>query len=117
VEVLLGGTIISVIAGVFEEIGFRWLIFFSSIMLFPLVDWLLLGFAGVHLVQLLYEYIMCPIANFLTLGYLQEYLLGEHGWVVGAAIVSVNASFRKGHAYLGFVGWMVSWFVGMYLFW
>ena len=117
VEIFLGGTVISLLAGVLEEIAFRWLIFFSAIVIIPFVDRLLLGFMGIHLIKWIYVIVLCPIANFFTLGYLEQYLLNGYGWAVAAAIISANGDFRDGHRYLGPLGYVNSWFLGMYFFW
>ena len=117
VEIIFGGTIISALAGFFEEIGFRWLIFFSAIVTIPVMDWLLLGFVGLHWIKWVYVVVLCPVANFFTFGYLEHYLLNGYGWAVAAAIISTNGKFRDGHQYLGFLGYVNSWFLGMYFFW
>lgn len=117
IDILLNGTVMSILAGILEEIAFRWLIFFLAIVMIPVMDWLLLGFVGLHLIQWIYVVILCPIANFFTLGYLEEYLLNGYGWAVAAAIISANGDFRNGHRYLGWPGYINSWFLGMYFFW
>jgi len=58
-----------------------------------------------------------PFANWITLGYLEPYIFHPTGWLVGAAMLSVNASFRDNHKYQGWVGVLNSWFIGMFLFW
>lgn len=113
--VFVVGIIRSTLAGVLEEIAFRWLLFLSAVVMIPFANWLLLGFAGIDIVKFIYVGILCPIANFFTLGWLEPYLLNGYGWAVGAAIVSSNGRFRNGHAYLGLGGYVNSWFIGMYL--
>ncbi len=115
-QLLLAGFGISLWAGVAEEICFRWLIFMGAIVVITGADWLLLGFMGVHPVQWFYG-ILCIVANFFTFGYLAPYLLNGFGWAVGAAIISSNGRFRNGHAYQGYRGFTISWFMGMYFFW
>lgn len=117
IEIFLGGTVISLAAGVLEEMAFRWLIFFSAIVMIPVMDWLLLGFMGLHWIKWIYVVVLCPVANFFTLGYLEHYLLNGYGWAVAAAIISANSDFRDGHRYLGPLGYVNSWFLGMYFFW
>ncbi|MBI5004235.1 CPBP family intramembrane metalloprotease [Candidatus Kaiserbacteria bacterium] len=111
------GFLISLFAGVFEEIKYRWLLFFVVMAMIPLGDWLMLGFMGYHPIQWIYVSVICPVANFFTLGYLEPYLLNGYGWAVAAAIISVNGKFRNGHKYLGTFGYVNSWFLGMYFFW
>lgn len=117
IELLFSGFFKSVFAGVVEEICFRWLLLFSALVMLPVLDFIFLGFMGIHLIEWLYDLILCPIANFFTLGYLESYLESNSNWVIGAAIISSNGRFRNGHAYLGPFGLVNSWFGGMYLHW
>ncbi len=116
-EVILGaGCAMSLLAGIFEEISFRWLIFYSEIVGYKIIDFLLLGFLNIHIVQWLYMHITGPIANFFTLGKLESLLFNGLGWAVGAAIISSNGKFREGHAYQGLLGTINAWFIGMFMF-
>lgn len=117
VKVFIDGTTRSIAAGVLEEISFRWLIFFSGIVMIPVFDWLFLGFMGFHWIKWIYGVVLCPMANFFTLGYLEHYLLNGYGWAVAAAIICANGNFRDAHKYLGRLGYVNSWFLGMYFFW
>ncbi len=116
-EEFINGTLISIWAGVAEEIAFRWLFFFSAIVMLPVFNWLLGGFIGLELIRWLYQDILCPVANFFTFGHLEPYLLNGYGWAVGAAVISSNGRFRNGHAYQGPIGLVNSWFFGMYMHW
>ncbi len=116
-EKFVDGTVQSALAGVLEEIAFRWLLFFAAFVSLPIFNWILGGFMGFDLIRWLYVDILCPIANFFTLGYLDSYLNQESAWVVGAAMISTNGQFRNGHAYQGPFGFVNSWFGGMYLHW
>jgi len=106
----------SVIAGVFEEISFRWMIFYGAIIGAIVSNFLFFGFLGFGIPEWIFNNIAGPVANFLTLGYLKEYLFGPLGWTVGAAIISANGKFRDGHMYKGIIGWINSWFGGMFFF-
>ncbi|MBI2030726.1 hypothetical protein HYT05_03820 [Candidatus Kaiserbacteria bacterium] len=117
IHIFTKGFLVSLLAGVLEEIWYRWLIFFLAILMIPVMDYLLLGFWGLHGIQWIYVAILCPIANFFTLGYLEPYLLNGHGWAVSAAIISANGRFRNAHKYLGPFGYVNSWFLGVYFFW
>jgi hypothetical protein len=109
---MLAGLVISVWAGIVEEICFRWLIFLASIAMIQLVNIIFCG-----LPRLIHLYIAGPIANFTTIGFLRPYLFHSVTWAVGAGLLSANAAFRDGHKYQGVVGLINSWFGGMFLFW
>ncbi len=113
----ISGVLISVWAGVAEEMAFRWLFFFSAIVILPVSNWIFGGWFGLELIRWLYEDALCPIANFFTFGYLEPYLINGYGWVIGAAVISSNGRFRNGHAYQGTLGLVNSWFFGMYMHW
>lgn len=161
----------SVLAGVFEEIGFRWLTFFLTIIFFtflgnaskwPLVAtimdnwvWVVIGlivgnvcgyflyswlknklggcvFKLLVLVVLVVDLVcvvvlgwtwikfiygwLVPFVDWLTGGAMHGPLT-EYGWAVGAAMVSVNWTFGKGHVYQGLLGMVDSWIFGMLMFW
>lgn len=110
------GIIISLRAGIFEEISFRWIIFYSQIFICTALNFILFGWAGFGLIEWIYVNILGPIANFFTLGFLVPVLFGSLGWAVGAAVLSSNGKFRNGHIYLGLFGWVNSWFIGMFFF-
>lgn len=116
-EKFVDGTLISIWAGVAEETAFRWLFFFSAIVMLPVLNWILGGFMDIDLIRWLYQYALCPIANWVTLGYLESYLMNGYGWAIGAAVISSNGRFRNGHAYQGPLGLVNSWFFGMYMHW
>jgi hypothetical protein len=109
---VLKGWWVSLNAGVFEELIFRWMVFFSAMVLIPFVNWLTLG-----LVKWFYVHVSIPIANFFTFHALDAQLHDPRSWVLGAALISASISFRDRHKYLGPIGWVNSWFGGMVLFW
>lgn len=114
--ILVIGFIESLVAGIFEELTFRWILFYSAIVVYQISDFILLGFLNIHLVQGISQNITVPFANLVTLGRLSPLLYSEYGWFVGAAIISTNGKFRDGHKYLGCLGWVNAWFVGMFMF-
>lgn len=116
-EILKAGTIISLWAGVVEEICFRWLIFYAQIVWVKVLNFLVFGFLGLGLACLFHVHVYGPIANFTTLGGLEEWLFHPAGWAVGAAMLATNSFFRDGHAYQGLFGLLNSWFLGMFFFW
>lgn len=115
-EYLQRGFFVSVRAGLMEEVLFRWLLFMLMIPFVKVMNFILLGFAGFGLVELLHVYIMGPVANFFTLGLLSEQLVNPAIWAIGAGLLAANARFRDGHKYLGFIGFVNSWFIGMFMF-
>lgn len=108
---LVGDMLLGTLAAVVEEAYFRWLLFYSEIAGFKLINLLTCG-----VVAWIYTHAICPVANFVTLGYLEPWLSTNLIWAIGAAVVSSNGKFRDGHKYQGFFGWINSWFGGMYLF-
>lgn len=110
-NILVKGCLVSGSAGVFEEIIFRWLIFYSEIIGYKFLNVILFGIPA-----WIFLHVTGPVANFFTLGYLEPILFNGLGWAVGAAIISSNGKFRDGHIYLGVFGWINSWFAGMFLF-
>jgi hypothetical protein len=106
----------SVIAGVAEETIFRWILFFYAIIAAKIINFFVFGFLGFGVIEFLHMNFFGPIVNYVTFGKI-EWMLYGMGWYVGAAILSANANFRNGHAYLGFVGLINSWIIGFFLFW
>lgn len=115
-QILTQGMKISVVAGVVEEILFRWFFFTTAIAMVQVSNYLFFGFAGFGITEFFHMNIVGPIADFTTLGYLHSYIFHSSGWAVGAAMIATNNFFRDGHKYLGIFGFINSWFVGLYLF-
>ena len=101
----------SILAGVFEEILFRWLFFLAFIIYHKMVNWMTFG-----LIEWLYLNIVCHIANWLSLTLMSDYIFFEGDWAVGAALIMANGLFRDGHRYLGIVGIINSWVIGLFFF-
>jgi len=105
-----GGLWMSVKAGVLEELVFRWLLVLSAPVLVTIVNAITFGgFRWLHL------HILLPVANWATLGILEPQLHASN-WVMAASILWAAGAFRNGHAYLGPVGYVNSWFIGMIMF-
>lgn len=111
-EALVDGWWTSLNAGFFEELIWRWLLFFGAMIGIPFLNFITFGLVG-----WLYREISVPLANWATLGALEPQLLGHESWVFGAAIVSASISFRDAHNHLGLLGWVNAWFFGMVMFW
>ncbi len=112
---IIGGPIISAIAGIFEEMTFRWILFLWAIVTVKIGNFLFFGWLGFGLGEFIHMWIAGPIANFVTFGKM-EWLLYDQGWAVGAAALAANAKFRDEHKYLGAFGWLNSWAIGMFMF-
>ncbi|MDO8508006.1 MAG: CPBP family glutamic-type intramembrane protease [bacterium] len=115
-EMLAKGTLVSLFAGVVEEVCFRWILFLSCIVGAMVGNFLFFGFLGFGIVEAVQVHILGPIADFFTFGHLSIYLGSPTNWAIGAAILSANAFFRNGHKYLGPLGFVNSWFIGMFMF-
>ncbi|HKX73490.1 MAG TPA: hypothetical protein VJM32_05725 [Candidatus Saccharimonadales bacterium] len=106
-----GGMYTSVRAGVLEELIFRWLLVLSAPTALTIINWITLG-----LVKWVHTHWLLPLANWATLGILEPQLSDANNWVMAAAILYAAGAFRNGHAYLGFFGFINSWFIGMVMF-
>jgi hypothetical protein len=115
-ELFLGGTVLSFFAGITEEIGFRWIIFYTSIAGIKISNFFFFGFLGFGVPEFMFTHVFGPLANLTTFGFLEPFLFHPQGWAVGAGLLSSNAFFRDGHTYQGPVGVVHSWFVGMFFF-
>ena len=114
---MIGGTFISLFAGVVEEISFRWILFFSSIASVTFINFLFFGFLGFGVPEWVFTNILNPVVNWVSFGALEPWLLHPAGWQIGAGLLSANAFFRDSHKYQGFLGWLNSWFLGLFFFW
>lgn len=115
--IIVKGVAVSTIAGVGEEITFRWLFFLNNIVSVKIGNWFFFGFLGFGIPAWFHLHIIGPIANWTTLGGLEPFIFHQTGWAVGAAMLATNAFFRDGHRYQGLLGFVNSWFGGMFLFW
>jgi len=116
-NIIVGGTLVSLRAGIFEEITFRWLFFLDNIVSVKIANFLFFGFLGFGIPSWFHNYFVGPIANFTTFHGLESQIFHSTGWAVGAAMLTTNAFFRDGHRYQGLLGVVNSWFGGMFLFW
>ena len=116
-NIIVDGTLTSIMAGVFEEITFRWLFFLDNIVSVKIANFFFFGFIGLGIPAWFHTHLVGPIANFMTFHGLESQIFHSSGWAVGAAMLTTNAFFRDGHRYQGFLGVVNSWFGGMFLFW
>lgn len=114
--ILLGGFLKSLQASVTEEISFRWLIFFGFIPVCKGLNWLTFSWAGLGIVEFLQLNFLGPIANYLSLGLLETFLLNEVLWAEGAAIIAANAFFSIIHRNRNLLNVISAWFTGLFFF-
>lgn len=116
-EVWIDGLKTSVFAGVFEEIYFRWIYFLTAMATVYFFNFLFFDWLGFGIPHWFFVNIWEPLADWTTLHYLHAHIFSEKGWAIGAAMLATNAGFRNGHKYQGFLGYVNSWFIGMFFFW
>ena len=114
---LLAGLYASLLAGITEEIRFRWLYFYLCMISVRITNFLFFGWLGLPIGKWIHVYIGGPVFNVLTLGYLSDYLVTPSIWYVGSALLIINAKFRDGNAYQGPLGYINSWVLGFFFFW
>ncbi|HTE57140.1 MAG TPA: hypothetical protein VK694_00190 [Verrucomicrobiae bacterium] len=110
-ETFWKGLWISINAGFFEELIYRWLRFFIAMVLLRFLNAIFYGF-----VAWWYTEIMIPVVNWETLGALEPQLTGHPEWLFGAAVLSAATKFEEAHEYQGWFGKTNAWFIGMVLF-
>lgn len=108
---LVKGWWLSANAGIFEELIYRWMVFFAAMITLPFLNVITFGFT-----KWIYVKGLVPLANWSTFHALEPYLLQPGSWVIGAALVSASIEFRNLHEHLGLIGWVNSWFGGMVMF-
>jgi hypothetical protein len=105
------GTWLSINAGFFEEILYRWLALFGVMILIKFVNIVTFG-----LVKWLYVSILIPFTNWASFGLLEPQLYGDHGWLLAAGIVSASIRFSDAHEYQGLLGRINAWYIGLFMF-
>lgn len=108
---LARATWLSLNAGFWEELKYRWLLFFTAMITIPFANFITFG-----LVWQVNYHILIPLANWATFGALAPQLYAEN-WVLAAAIISAAGAFRDAHKYQGWQGVIQTWFLGMVFFW
>jgi hypothetical protein len=73
-----------------------------------------LGFAA-NPIYWIFENIIFPIYNFLSLGYLSTLLFEKYPFILMAGAFTANGWFKDGHKYLGLVGVLNAQFFGVYM--
>jgi len=106
---VLRGWWVSLNAGVFEEFVYRAWLFLIVMPVLQFVNFITFG-----LVEWVYSWWL-PVVNWATFGALEPQLL-HSGWLLGAAISMAASMFSDAHKYLGWIGYINSWFLGMIMF-
>jgi len=98
----------SVMAGIIEEIGYRCIFIFTSMISIILLKQLIPG-----IVTWYYNTIFF-ITDIVTLGLMHNTIYGFPEIFMAAAL-SANIAFRDGHKYQETLGLLNAWFIGLYL--
>lgn len=98
----------SVMAGIIEEVGYRCIFIFTSMISIILLKRLIPG-----IVTWYYNTIFF-ITDIATLRLMHNIIYGFPEIFMAAAL-SANVAFRDGHKYQGTLGMLNAWFVGLYL--
>lgn len=100
---------ISLIAGIWEELGFRSVFIFTSMIFTWIANKLTLG-----LWLWLIKHLGIPLTNLVTLWQLKD-LWGSVPALLAAGMLSAASSFMEGHEYQGFLGKWNSYYIGLFL--
>jgi hypothetical protein len=117
-KVIVGsGLLVATWTGIMEEIGFRWILFIFFIGVCSLLNFLFFdAFGGPGLMQWLCVHIFAPASNFISLG-LMENFFQKASWQVVGGLLFANLVFSDAHFYQGWLGLIISWFIGLFFFW
>ena len=123
-RIILGGVIYSAVMGAVKPVAYRWLFFFNAFFFVWLGNFFLGGFIGYlpgvesewGVIMWIYTKILIPIVDYVSLGYLTEFLRSPY-WLLGAALLSANATAREDRIFKGFWGWISAFFFGFMQFW
>lgn len=126
---LFKGLYVSMLAGITEEIRYRWLFWFNAVWVAKLTNFLFFGWVtsfahtlglervpNLGIYEFAHNFFFGWLFNILTFGHFETILRNPEFWAVGAAMCSVNAAFRDGHKYLGPIGYLNSWVLGFMFF-
>jgi len=108
--IFIRGTWLSLNAGFFEEVVFRWLLLLVAPLVLKVLNFITFG-----LIRWIYVEGLIPLADWATLGLLNPQLTAGN-WLLGAAIITVNGRFRQGHVHKGWLAAVNAWFIGMVMF-
>ncbi len=108
----LTGFTTSLMAGVLEEITFRWVMFFGFLGIF----WLLDKFVGGSLQSLFVDNGPLYFLNIYAVSGYVAILQPVGNWAIGLAALCSNWKFQEGHSYQGITGNLFSWVGGLFFF-
>ncbi|BCL83569.1 hypothetical protein ccbrp13_60340 [Ktedonobacteria bacterium brp13] len=100
-----------------EAFIYRWLLFYSWVIVLNIVNFLLLGFMGHGLLLWIYTFVIAPPVNFLSFGKLHPLLFSSWGWSAGAAaLISHGRSKQRWVSKKGIGNWLLTWPISLFLF-
>src|SRR3989344_613556 len=105
----------SLIAGLFEEITFRRIIFYAFIGLFWFAHQALIAITGYGDVEWFSNQYLGWFTD-LIIGPATGVLDHPGAWTVGLAVLASNWKFQEGHVYQGLLGFLLSGFGGLVFF-
>jgi hypothetical protein len=114
-QIPLWGLSTSLMAGIMEEITFRWVLLYGFMGLFWVINQLLIQVVGRGLLEEAFSPVATLVNPFLV-GGVEEVLNHPGAWTIGLAILAANWKFQTGHLYQGLVGFVFSWFAGLIFF-
>lgn len=106
------GTYTNVHAAICEELVYRGFVLMALMPALVLLNYITLG-----VLQPIFEEVLLPVANWMTLGLLSDWLNHSEGWILGAAILTSNFVFAITHLDLPPRTQIYIWFFGMIMFW
>ncbi len=115
-KIPLQGLKVSLMAGIFEEIVFRWIFLYFEMGTFWIWNQILVSMTGEPILQNVSEsQYMSLFVDWLVAGDAEFWLSGT-AWTVGFAVILSNWKFQKGHLYQGWTGWLFSGIGGLFFF-
>ncbi len=106
----------SLVAGLFEEIVFRWVLLYGFMGMIWFIDRITLRIFDVAALQVIANTpVVSFFVNFITSG-APEVAQHPGAWTIGFAAFLSNIKFQRGHLYLGIHGMIFSGIAGLYFF-
>lgn len=112
----INGVMVSIFAGVMEEICFRWVFFYGAMSFYWIVG---LGLSTLLTADVSAWFTHDPLRlfNLFLAGFKPELVSLPGGWTLGLAVLASNWKFQQGHLYQGKVGATFAFAGGFLFFW